>query len=105
MNEKKGEVRDYDTWIIIMVSCETINRNGQSSYDNERNTFKEMNSTLPLSYLNYMLAEPSMTKILIGNINSVNRINKMGETPPPKKTPPPKTILPEQFQNLIEKKP
>jgi hypothetical protein len=34
-----------------------------------------------------MLAEPSMTKILIGNINSVNRINKMGETLPPKKTP------------------
>jgi hypothetical protein len=48
-----------------------------------------------------MLAEPSMTKILIGNINSVNRINKMGETlPPPKK---PNTILPEQFQNLIKK--
>jgi len=47
-----------------------------------------------------MLAEPSMTKILIGNINSVNRINKMGETPPPKKN---NTILPEQFQNLIKK--
>ena len=59
MNEKKGEVRDYDTRIIIMVSCETINRNGQSSYDSERNTFKEMNSTLPLSYLTSMLAEPS----------------------------------------------
>ena len=87
MNEKKGEVRDYDTRIIIMVSCETINRNGQPSYDNERNTFKEMNSTLPLSYLTSMLAEPSMTKILIGNINSVNRINKMGETLPPKKNP------------------
>jgi hypothetical protein len=43
-----------------------------------------------------------MTKILIGNINSVNRINKMGEPPPPpkKKT---NTILPEQFQNLIKK--
>ena len=86
MNEKKGEVRDYDTRIIIMVSCETINRNGQPSYDNERNTFKEMNSTLPLSYPTSMLAEPSMTKILKGKINSVKRNKKMGETPPP---PPP----------------
>ena len=46
-----------------------------------------------------MLAEPSMTKILIGNINSVNRINKMGGKTPQKNN----TILPEQFQNLIKK--
>jgi len=81
-----------------MVSCETINRNGQPNYDDERKTFEEMNTTLSLDYLNSLLAEPIYDK-------NPNRKHKLWCIVSIKwERTQNNTILSEQFQNLIEKR-